>query len=67
METIAYAVREVLDDLHAALEQKVIISVKVEWIKLIFHWRVPGWYAGINITRNGEWSSVVCLAQSSTC
>ena len=65
-KTIGYAVSEVLDDLHAALEQKVIINVKFEWIKLIFHWRVPGWYAGISITRNGEWSSVVCLAQSAT-
>ena len=64
-KTIGYAVSEVLDDLHAALEQKVIINVKFEWIKLIFHWRVPGWYAGISITRNGEWSSV-CLTQSTT-
>ena len=40
-KTIGYAVREILDDLHAALEYKVIIDVKFEWIKLIFRWRVP--------------------------
>ena len=63
-KTIGYAVSEALDDPRAALEQKVIIDVKLEWIELIFYWRVPGWYAGISITRNGERSSVVCLAQS---
>ena len=63
---IGYIVREALDDVHRALEQKKIISVKFAWAKYLVVWMgsEPGYYAGINIARNGEWSRKVCRAST---
>ena len=61
-----YIVREALDDVHRALEQKKIISVKFAWAKYLVVWMCsgPGYYAGINIPLNGEWSPEVCHCAS---
>ena len=63
---IGYIVREALDDVHRALEQKKIISVKLAWAKYLVVWMGsgPGYYAGINIALNGEWSREVCRAST---
>lgn len=61
---IGYLVSEVLDDVHEALKANRVISVDFEWIKFVVIWRTPGWYAGINITRKGEWSKTVLISQS---
>lgn len=61
---IGYLVSEVLDEVHKALNTNRIVSVDFEWIKLIVVWRTPGWYAGVNITRKGEWSKTVLISQS---
>lgn len=63
---IGYIVREALDDVHRALEQKKIISVKFAWAKYLVVWMRsgPGYYAGINIALNGEWSREVCHCAS---
>ena len=62
--TIGYVVKEVLKEVHEALSQKKISRVSISWVKYIIYWRVPAWYAGIDITRFGEWSQTAVLAQS---
>ena len=56
-QRIGYIVREALDEVHTALTQKKIIDVSFSWIKFLVVWMRsgPGYYAGINITINGEW------------
>jgi len=58
-ERIGYIVKEALDDVHAAIEEKKILNVQFDWIKYVMHFKKPGWYARIMITRNGEWSQTV--------
>lgn len=61
---VGYVVREALTEVHRAIQEKKITEVSVEWVKFIIYWRTPGWYAGINVTRIGEWSQTVILSQS---
>ena len=57
---IGYVVREVLDEVHDAINKK-ILNVSFDWIKYNVHFKSPGWYAGIRIQRHGEWSlEVLC-------
>ena len=58
---IGYAVREVLDDVHTAIDEKKIISVKFAWVKYRVVWMRsgPGYYAGIDITLQGKWPKIV--------
>ena len=58
-ERIGYIVKEALDDVHAAIEGNKILKVQFEWIKYVVHFKKPGWYAGIMITKDGEWSQTV--------
>ena len=53
-------------DLHRALVQKKIDSIKFAWAKYLVVWMRsgPGYYAGINIALNGEWSCKVCCIAS---
>ena len=62
--TIGYVVKEALDDVHEALSAKKITAVSFDWVKFVIYWRTPGWYAGIKISRIGEWSRTVVLSQS---
>ena len=63
-EKIGYAVKEVLAELHDAIARNEITNVRIKWIKYVIHWQSPGWYAGIDVTRNGEWSHTVLRSQS---
>ena len=58
-ERIGYIVKEALNDVHCAKK----ISAKFDWIKLVFHFKKPGWYAGIMITRSGECMVSDCVAE----
>ena len=63
--TIGYVVSEILDEVHQALSTNCITDVEFEWVKFAIMWRTPGWYAGVNWTRKGEWSRHVLVSQSS--
>ena len=56
-QRIGYVVREVLMDVHSAIQRDEIISVKLGWVKLVVSWTVggPNMYAVIDITKRGEW------------
>ena len=55
---IGYVVREALEDVHFALNNNLILWTKFAWIKylLSFPNSGPGFYAGIDIARSGDWS-----------
>ena len=59
--SIGYVVRDVLDVMHAALQENSIISVKFAWVKYRVVWMRsgPGYYAGIDIARKGKWPKIV--------
>ena len=61
---IGYVVKEALSEVHAAINDKAITNVAFSWVKFVIYWKKPGWYAGINITRIGEWSHKVVTSQS---
>ena len=63
-QTIGYVVKEALDDVHLASQQKCILGVKLEWVKYIIYWQTPAWYAGVSMTKRGEWSKIVLTSQS---
>ena len=58
---IGYVVKEALEDVHSALSQKLVVDVFFKWTKYLVIWMRsgPGYYAGINITKNGKWSPQV--------
>ena len=49
--TIGYVVSELLDEVHAAIRDKNILSVKFAWIRYITDWTRsgPGFFAGIEM------------------
>lgn len=54
---------KVLDE---AINKKKILNVSFDWIKYTMNFKSPGWYAGIRIQRNGEWSQgVLCSGATS--
>ena len=58
---IGYVVKKVLNEVHKAMDDGLILKVEFDWIKYITYFKNPGWYTGIKITRSGEWSpSVLC-------
>ena len=63
-ERIGYIVSEALPDVNEALSKKKIIKVYFDWIKYIVYFKNPGWYAGITVTRNGDWSNTVMHSSS---
>lgn len=65
-EIIGYIVRECLDEVHKALNERAILSVKIAWANYLVCWSRsgPGFYTGINITRSGEWHQVVVRSWS---
>ena len=54
--TIGYIVKEALEHVHTAIQNKSIISINFSWVKylVVWTWSGPG-YAGINITIRGRW------------
>lgn len=63
---IGYIVKEALDEVHKALKSNLVLSVKFGWVKFKMNWYKSGfgWYAGIDITKIGEWSSSTCMCAS---
>ena len=60
---IGYVVSEALPDVNDTLMKK---QNHFDWIKYIVYFKSPGWYAGIIITKNGNWSNTV-MDSSSIC
>jgi len=58
---IGYVVREALNDVHEAMTKRIITNVKFAWAKFCITWPKsgPGYYAGIAITKQGQWSAKV--------
>ena len=63
-ERIGYVVKEVLDEVHKAMDDGLNLKVEFDWIKYIVHLKNPGWYTGIKITKSGEWSPSVLHSRS---
>lgn len=63
---VGYVVKELLSEVHEALRDKCIISVSIAWIKFLLCWSRcgPGFYAGIKITKQGNWSNNVVRCAS---
>lgn len=58
---IGYVVREALDSLHDAVNRHLITNVNFAWAKYLVSWTKsgPGYFAGVNITKHGEWPAEV--------
>ena len=65
-ERIGYVVRKALDSVHAAMDSGDILKICFDWVKYIVQFKDRGFYAGILITRRGEWprSVMQCRAKS---
>ena len=65
-ERIGYVVQEVLEAVHDAMDNQKIVSVDFDWVKYILHFKNRGWYAGIIVTKEGQWPPKVlqCRATS---
>ena len=63
---IGYVVREALDAVHDAIDQQKILKVEFDYVKFVVQFKDRGWYAGISITRIGQWPTHVlrCCAKS---
>ena len=63
---IGYIVREALEHVHKALSENNIFSIKFSWVKYLAIWSKsgPGFYAGIDISKNGEWHPDVVKCSS---
>lgn len=64
--TIGYVVSELLEEVHTAINNNNIISVKFSWIRYITDWTKsgPGFYAGVEITKKGPWSQTATRSSS---
>ena len=65
-QRIGYVVREVLEEVHEAMRRSTVTSVSFTWAKYLVKWSVSGagYYAGINITKRGQWSQTACRSAS---
>lgn len=63
---IGYIVKEALDAVHEAINKDEIFNVSFKWAKYLVNWTRsgPGYYAGIDITKCGQWPTVVCACAS---
>lgn len=52
---IGYIVKEALDAVHEARDNDEIMNVSFKWAR---------YYAGINITKCGQWPTAVCACAS---
>ena len=62
--TIGYVVREIVEEIHSAIETNSIVSTEFAWVKYKLWKKAPGYYAAVTITRSGQWSQSVCKARS---
>jgi len=58
---IGYVVKEARDAVHDARRNGAITGVAFKWVKFMAVWERsgPAFYAGINITKSGEWTPEV--------
>ena len=63
---VGYVIRELIEEVHDALSKNEIVNVEFQWIRYMFKGFAsgPGFYAGIQVTRNGKWSTLA-LAKAS--
>ena len=62
---VGYLVKEICDSIHEALDSNSVTSVKFAWIRYkIVRKTGPGYYAGVEVTRKGEWSPAVMRSAS---
>ena len=63
---IGYVLREALDAVHNAIDQNKILKVEFDYVKFVVQFKDRGWYAGIAVTRIGEWPAHVlrCRAKA---
>ena len=58
--SIGYVVKEVCESVLSALASDCIISTEFAWVKFkILRTTGPGYYAAIDITRKGQWPTIV--------
>jgi len=65
-QRIGYVVSEITDEVHRAINDGKILDVSFDYIKYNVYFSTPGWYAGIRITLNGEWSLKVQRSRAKT-
>lgn len=65
-QRVGYVVREALDEVHFAMQHNQILRVKFAWVKFLLHWSRsgPGYYAGVDVSKNGNWSDTIVRAAS---
>ena len=62
---VGYVVKEICDSIHQALDSNSVTSTKFAWIKYkIVRKTGPGYYAGVEVTRKGEWPPAVMRSAS---
>ena len=63
---IGYVVKETLDAVHNAKDRSEITDVSFKWAKYLVTWSRsgPGFYAGINISKRGQWPREVAACAS---
>ena len=63
---MGYVVSKLLDEVHEAMNNNTVLDVKLSWIKYLTNWTFsgPGYFAGINITKKGTWSSKAIQSSS---
>ena len=57
--------KELFEEVHTAMDDGLILKTQVNCIKFISYFKYPGWYAGIKLTKSGDWSQTV-ISKSST-
>lgn len=63
-QTLGYVVREIVEDVHTAMDDGSITSIDFAWVKYKLWKLAPGFYTAIHVTRQGEWSVAVKKACS---
>lgn len=63
---IGYVIDEIVSEVHNAMDQHAILSVEFSWIRYITEWSRsgPGFFAGIAVTKSGQWPACVVRASS---
>lgn len=62
--TLGYIARNLTGEVSAAMKDNLITEIKLKYIRYRFWQSGPGYYAAVNITRKGMWSSKVCMHAS---
>ena len=65
-QRVGYVVRELLDEVHEAMSTNSIRDIKLAWVKFRIDFQAsgPGFYAAVDITRIGRWSTTAYASAS---